>query len=470
MRDLSAVFEPGSIAVIGATSDPRSVTNVTFLRQLLDFGYPGRVYPVNPHADQVLGLKAYASITDVPEPVDYAICAIPALAARDVMRKCVAAKVKVVSMFTAGFSEVGEDGERLEKEVVEIARRGGVILLGPNCLGVHCPKGGLTLEGGIPRKAGHVGGVSQSGGVSQVMVLSLAEREIYISKLISVGNAADLNESDYLEYLGGDGDTRIIGAYLEGIRQPERFLAVAAEVARKKPLVVLKGGKTPAGAGAAKLHTASLAGSSLVWEAACRQTGMVQVSDLADLTDTIQAFSYLERPRGRRLGIIGVGGGFGVLAADECIRAGFDVPELPPALKAELRRYNPVAGTGLRNPVDTSPNSYVNPDILAAMVKAVAEWDGIDIIFMAFPTLFGIRMGIGYLTDGFRAVIAAARDAGKPLVIILSTANFAEGEIRSWELQKHCFAQRTPVYFTFAQAARAAARVFSYYDRLSPSG
>jgi acyl-CoA synthetase (NDP forming) len=374
----------------------------------------------------------------------------------------------VVSMFTAGFSEVGDDGERLEKEVVEIGRQGGVLVLGPNCLGVHCPKAGLTLEGGIARKSGQVGGVSQSGGVAQVMVLSLAEREIYISKLISLGNAADLNESDYLEYLGGDNDTRIIGAYLEGIREPERFLTVAAEVARRKPLVVLKGGKSPAGAGAARLHTGSLAGSSLVWEAVCRQTGMVQVNDLADMTDTIQAFTYLEPPRGRRLGIIGVGGGFGVLAADECIRAGFAVPEFPPEVKAELQKYTPLAGTGLRNPVDTTPNSYVSPDTLAATVRAVAAWDGIDIIFMAFPTLFGIRMGVQHLIDGFQAVIRASRESGKPLVVILSTANFAEGEIKSWDLQKHCFAQGTPVYFTFGQAARAVTRVIGYYERLSP--
>ncbi len=465
MRDLSTIFEPKSIAVIGATSNPRSVTNVTFLRQLIDFGYPGRIYPVNPHADQVLGLTAYASIGDIPEPVDYAVCAIPAPAAPGLMRECVAAKVKVVSMFTAGFSEVGDDGEKLEKEVVEIGRQGGVIVLGPNCLGVHCPKSGLTLEGGIAQKSGHVGGVSQSGGVAQVMVLSLAARDIYISKLISLGNAADINESDYLEYLGGDEDTRIVGAYLEGIRQPDRFLAVAGQVARKKPLVVLKGGKTPAGAGAARLHTGSLAGSSVVWEAVCRQTGIVQVNDLAEMTDTIEAFTYLRPPRGRRLGIIGVGGGFGVLAADECIRAGFAVPEFPPGVKAELQKYTPLAGTGLRNPVDTTPNSYISPDTLAATVRAVAAWDGIDVVFMAFPTLFGIRMGIQHLIDGFRAVIGAAGEAGKPLVIILATANFAEGEVKAWELQKLCFEQGAPVYFTFAQAARAVARVVGYYER-----
>jgi acyl-CoA synthetase (NDP forming) len=234
VRDLRAIFEPKSIAVIGATSNPQSVTNMTFLRQLLDFGYPGRIYPVNPNVDQVMGLRAYASIRDIPETVDYVVCAIAAPAAPKLMRECVAAKVKVVSLFTAGFSEVGEDGAKLERELVDIARRGGVLMLGPNCLGVHCPKSGLTLEGGVAKKSGHVGFVSQSGGVAQEMILALAAREVYISKLVSLGNAADLNESDYLEYLGADEETRVIGAYVEGVRDPERILNVAGEIAGKE--------------------------------------------------------------------------------------------------------------------------------------------------------------------------------------------------------------------------------------------
>jgi acyl-CoA synthetase (NDP forming) len=216
------------------------------------------------------------------------------------------------------------------------------------------------------------------------------------------------------------------------------------------------------------VHTASLAGSKVVWDAVCRQAGIVQAKDLRDMADVIQAFSYLKPLTGRRVGIIGVGGGFGVLAADECISVGLAVPEFTPEVKSELRKYIPLAGTGLRNPLDTTPLTYTAPDTLAAMVRAVAGWDGIDIIMVSFPTLFGIRMGIQYLIDGYRAVIGAAREMGKPLVIILSTANYAEGEIRSWELQKHCFEQGVPVYFTFGQAAKAVNQVISYYERVAP--
>jgi acyl-CoA synthetase (NDP forming) len=467
MRDLRAIFEPKSIAVIGATSNPQSVTNVTFLRQLLDFGYPGRIYPVNPHLDQVMGLKAYASIRDIPEPVDYVVCAIAAPAAPKLMRECVAAKVKVVSLFTAGFSETGEDGSRLEREVVEIARRGGVLVLGPNCLGVHCPKAGLSLLGNIKRKSGHVGFISQSGGNAQDVILALAEREIYISKLVSLGNAADLNESDFLEYLGDDEETQIIGAYIEGIKQPARFASVIIRVARAKPLVVLKGGKTPAGTGAVRLHTGSLAGSRTVWDAICRQAGIVQVSDLGEMTDSIQAFTYLKPPKGRRVGIVGVGGGSNVLAADECESAGLSVPEFPPEVRAELRKFTPLAGTGLRNPVDTTPDTYVAPASLAATVRAVAGWDGIDLLIIAFPTLLGIRLGFQCLIDGLRAVIEAGREMGKPVVIILHTSNFAEGEMSAWELEKHCFEAGAPVYWTFGQAARAVNNLISYHESLS---
>jgi acyl-CoA synthetase (NDP forming) len=465
MRDLTPVFEPRSIAIIGANSNPQSITNLSFTQQLLSFGYPGRIYPVNPRAEEVLGLKAYASIGDIPEPVDYVICAVPSPAAPQIMRECVAARARVVSLFTAGFSEVGEGGAALEAELVRIAREGGVLLVGPNCLGVHCPKAGMALDGSIPRNCGHIGFVSQSGGVCTEMVQALAERDLYVSKLISLGNAADLNESDYLEYLGADDDTRIIGAYVEGIREPGRFLKTAREVSRKKPLLVLKGGRTPSGAGAVRLHTGSLAGSVEIWDTLCRQAGILQVHGLREMTDAMQAFTYLKPPKGRRVGIVGVGGGFGVLATDDCVRAGLVVPELSEGARAELRKYNPEAGTGLRNPVDTPATNLMDPRILSATVRAVGACPGIDLVFVSFPTLFGVRMAPESLTEGFRMVAEASREMDKPAVIILSTSNCAEAETRAWELQKRCLEQGAPVYLTFEQAARAVNHVISYHER-----
>jgi acyl-CoA synthetase (NDP forming) len=467
MQDLGYIFEPKSVAIVGATTNPYTVTNVTFLRQLLDFGYQGRIYPVNPHASEILGLKAYAGIRDIPEPVDYVVCAIAAPHTPKLMHECVAAKVKVVSMYTAGFSETGEEGTKLEREVVAIARQGGVRVLGPNCLGIHCPKAGLSLVGSISRESGHVGLLSQSGGNGQDMILGLAQRQIYASKLVSFGNAADLNESDLLEYLGQDDDTRIIGIYIEGIKQPDRFARILRQVTRAKPVIILKGGKTPAGSGAVKLHTGALAGSREVWDTLCNQAGILQVHELKEMIDTIQAFVYLNPPRGRRVGIIGIGGGANVLATDACESAGLTVPEFPPEVRADLRIFTPAAGTGLGNPVDTLGEVYVDSSVLSKTVSVVAGWSGVDVLLVSFPMLLGVRLGIQYLRDGIEAVAKAAKDAGKPVAIILHTAGFAEGEIMAWELQKQCLAAGVPAYWTFTQAARAVSHLVSYHEQRS---
>ncbi len=468
MQDLGYIFEPKSVAIVGATTNPDTVTNVTFLRQLLDFGYQGGIYPVNPHASEILGLKAYASIRDIPEPVDYVVSAIAAPRTPKLMQECVAARVRVVSMYTAGFSETGEEGAKLEREVVTIARQGGVRVLGPNCLGIHCPKAGLSLVGSISRESGHVGLLSQSGGNGQNMILGLADRRIYASKLVSFGNAADLNESDLLEYLGQDDDTRIIGIYIEGVKQPERFTRILRQVARAKPVIVLKGGKTPAGSGAVRLHTGALAGSSIVWDALCDQAGILQVHDLKELIDTIQAFVYLNPPRGRRVGIIGIGGGANVLATDACESAGLTVPEFPPEVRADLRRFTPAAGTGLRNPVDTLGEVYVDSSVLSSTVSVVASWSGVDVLLVSFPMLLGVRLGVQFLRDGIEAVAEAAKGAGKPVAIILQTADSAEGEIMAWDMQKQCLAAGVPAYWTFTQAAQSVNHLVSYQEKRDP--
>ncbi len=466
MSDLSFLFEPRSVAVIGASSVPYSLTNVNFLHPLLQYGFKGNIYPVNPNLTEVLGLRAYPSILDVPEQVDYAVCAIPIGATPGLIHDCVKARVKAVSLFTAGFTETGEEtGSALEKEIVQIARRGGVRIIGPNCLGIHSPKAGLSLDGTIPKKSGHVSFMSQSGGNAQDSILSLADRGIYLGKLISFGNAADLNETDFLEYFAGDDESRIIGAYMEGIREPARFLKVARETCRKKPVIVVKGGQTSAGAGAVTLHTGALAGNRTTWEALCRQTGIIQVGDLKEMVDTMQAFTYLKLPRGRRVGILGVGGGANVLAADECEAAGLTVPVMPEEVARKLREFTPVAGTGVRNPVDTLTDIYCDPPILAQTFRIMAEWDGVDMLMMVFPTLLGVRLGDQILKDGMNAVIAEARNIDKPVAFILRTANFAAGENLGWEVMGLSVEAGFPIYWSYRDAARAIDRLIRFGEK-----
>jgi acyl-CoA synthetase (NDP forming) len=465
MLDIGFVFCPQSIAVVGASSNPDSRANQNFLRPLLDFDYQGKIYPVNPYQGEIMGWKAYASILDIPGPVDYVICAIPAPLTPKLVQDCVTARVKVVTFFTAGFSETGEEeGIRLEREIVEIARQGGVRLIGPNCLGIHYPKIGITFETLGSRESGHVGFLSQSGGNARELIVTGTERGIHFSKGVSYGNAGDLNEADFLEYFAHDNDTEIIAAYIEGIKQPQRFLRVLGEATKAKPVIILKGGKTEAGKGAVASHTGALAGSKETWDALCRQRGVIQVHNLEEMVDIILAFSCLRPPRGRRIGIIGIGGGESVQAADDCENAGLIVPPFPRELKQELRKFTPPAGTGLRNPIDTSADVYWDPASFAKTAKLIADYDGVDALFVGLNAIFTVRHGVQPLREQIEAIIEVGQVTNKPLAIVLRTIGVIAAEKLAYEVQGQCLKAGFPVYSSVSQAAQALNHFISYYE------
>ena len=411
-----------------------------------------------------MGLKAYASILDIAEPVDYVICAIPVPLTPKLMQDCVTAGVKVVTFFTAGFSETGEEERiRLERELVEIARQGRVRIIGPNCLGIHFPKMGITFEP-CSIESGHVSFLSQSGGNARELIIMGAERGIHFSKAVSYGNAADLNESDFLEYFAHDKDTEIIAAYIEGIKQPQRFLRVLGEATEAKPVIILKGGKTEAGKGAVASHTGALAGSKETWDALCRQREVIQVHNLEEMADTILAFSYLRAPRGRRIGIIGIGGGASVQAADDCENASLTVPPFPWELRRELRKFTPPAGTGLRNPIDTSADVYWDPASFARTAKLIADYDGVDALFVMLSALFAVKRGVQTLREQIEAIIEVGKGIDKPLAIVLRTAGVMEAEKLAHEVQGRCIKAGFPVYPSVSQAAQAVNHFISYYE------
>ena len=467
MPDLDFMFHPKSIAIIGASPQPLAPTNVHFFYPLLMYGYPGKLHPVHPKADKVHGLKTYRSILEIPEPVDYVISAIPARQVPQLMRDCVAAKVKVVTVFTSGFSEVGTpEGVRLEKEIVEIARRGGIRLVGPNCLGLHCPKAGLSLDPGIPKLSGNVGFLAQSGGNAREIIVAAAERRMFISKGVSFGNAADLNESDYLEYLTGDADTEIIAAYIEGAKEPTRFVRALRAAACTKPVIMLKGGVTKAGTGVVASHTGALAGRREVWDALCQQTGVVQVYHFDELIDTLAAFVCLKPPRGRRVGIIGVGGGASVLAADECENAGLEVPVLPDRIRRRLLEYTPSVGVGLRNPLDLDTDGFMNPELAARTVRTISEWEGVDLLILAIlPGILLAHAHFKVLSKHVEALAEVARDVKKPLMVVLRTGGASKSEEAAAGMQADCQKAGFPVYRSVDDAARAAVRLISYHER-----
>lgn len=465
MSQLDCAFSPRSIAVVGASAKPDSRTTRNFLQPLLQQGCRARIYPVNPGATEILGLKAYPTLTAIPEPVDYAICGVPAAAVPAIVRDGAAAGTRILAIFTAGFSETGaEPGISMEREIARTAREAGVRIIGPNCLGVHCPAAGMSLEVDIPPASGDIGFITQSGGYAREFILAAAERGMFLSKLVSYGNAADLNEVDFLEYLTGDADTAIIAQYVEGVREPRRFLAALKKASSLKAVVVLKGGLTEAGKQATRSHTASISGSAYVWDALCRQTGVIQARDIEETLDTIQAFRSLKRPVGRRIGIVGIGGGVSVMAADDCERAGLCVPSFPAELRGALGAFTSTAGTSLRNPVDTSTEVYWDDAALARTIDIVAGYPGIDVLFIILNALAGIRRGVSSLERQSEVIVAAASRREKPTAIIIPTGGIDRADQMAKEASRHCVKAGFPVYRSCSRAARAVSNLVSYNE------
>jgi len=354
--DLSAVFEPRSVAIIGASTTPGKA-GFNILENLLRLGYKGKVYPVNPKAEEILGLKAYPAVDQIPGQVDAVIIATPARVVVDVIRDCAKKGVKAAIIISSGFSEESEEGKRLEEEIIEIAREAGIRVVGPNTTGVFNAENRLTSSF-VPVDrvtSGNVAFIAQTGlflGVLFEHILS--SQRFGISKVAGLGNKADVDDADILKYLAGDAQTEVVAMYIEGLGDGRRFLEAAREVAREKPIVVFKAGTTAAGAEAALSHTASLAGRVEVFEAACKQAGILRVHSFEELLDVVKAFSFLPLPRGSRVAVIHFTGAGCVIAADACQREGLELAELSPATVEAIGEITP-AWHRIRNPVDLWP-------------------------------------------------------------------------------------------------------------------
>ena len=280
MKDISTLFVPQSVAVIGASSKPGKVGNFV-VKNLISSGYTVRIYPINPKEETIEGIKNYHSILDVPENVDLVVVSIPAPSVPAAARECIQKGVKNMIVLTAGFKEVGHEGAELERELVEIAREGNMNILGPNVIGSIDTKSPINASFGqiMPNK-GDIAFISQSGAMLVAILDWSVSAGIGFSKTISIGNKADISEIDLIEYLGDDPDTNVILCYLESIADGDRFLNVVSEVPKKKPIVILKSGSSSAGAKAASSHTGALAGSDLAYDLAFEQTGAIRAKDM----------------------------------------------------------------------------------------------------------------------------------------------------------------------------------------------
>ncbi|MEW6184870.1 MAG: CoA-binding protein, partial [Thermodesulfobacteriota bacterium] len=352
---LEELLQPRSIAVVGASNNPHSAGN-NFTAALLKYGFRGKIFPINPNYPEILGLKAYPAVKAVPDPVDYVISAVSAPLVPSLLEDCGQKGVKLVHLFTARFSETGRpEAAELEQNILRLAKKWNIRLIGPNCMGLFYPGQGISFSDAMPEeKAGPIGLISQSGQAVEEIVRSAAVMGLYFSKAISYGNALDFNECDFLEFLAQDPETRIILMYLEGLRDGRRFLQSLRQASAKKPVVILKGGRGRSGARAVASHTASLAGSSEVLSTALTQTGAVSVSSPEELIDLALLFHYLPPFTGLRVGVLGGAGGASVLAADQCEAAGLEVIPIPPGLRQALKDKGVSIWDWIGNPVDHS--------------------------------------------------------------------------------------------------------------------
>lgn len=460
------IFSPKSIAVFGA-SDNRMKFGYRFLRALLDSPFEGGIYPINPRAADVDGLRAYPDVCSVPDPVEYAMICVPAAAVPDVIRDCAQKGVKAVQIFTAGFRETGnEAGLTLETEIVRIAREGGVRIIGPNCIGIHCPASGVPY-GPMPLcgESGPVAFISQSGGHAGNIVGEGMLRGIRFSKVVSYGNGCDLDSPDFLEYFAADPETLIIGAYIEGIRDSRRFFEMARETSRTKPIILWKGGQTLPGAETAASHTGSLAAADAVWKGTMKQAGVVKVESFEELADTILAFCHLPFPAGKNVavitGISGGGGGTSVASTDALTFAGLSVPPFTDETREALKDIVPRAGSILRNPLDLA-GAHGQIGVITRAVELVMADPSIDsVILHERLETFTFPMASDNPRCLADVLLEQRGRSGKPLLVVVP---YGFGEENRSDLQTTLCAGNVPVFPTIPRAARAIANLLRYVE------
>lgn len=411
MMDL--FFKPRSVAVLGASGTPGKLGYV-IIKNIADSDFAGKVYPVNPKSDEILGYKVYHSLTEVPGEVDLVVTALPTPKLTvEATEECARKGVRAVIIESAGFAEIGGEGKVFQQQIVDIARKNNIRVMGPNCSGIVCRDivtSIYPMTKKVPR--GNVVLIGQSGLLAAGMTSDMVENEsLNINKVCSIGNKCDVNENDLLEYFGDDDSVAVISMYLETVTDGRKLTRIAKKVAAKKPVIFLSGGRTEAGARAAMSHTGSIASNARIVEAAIRQTGMTMADDFAELKDFAKVFSTQPLPKGNRIAVITLAGSVGVVVSDLSTRFGLELPRLTPETTEKLKD---MFETPISNPVDlyfsvtkigftktletTFPDAFRDPNIDAAII---------------------ILAGFEYTEEAIQKKIIQkiVRDVGKPVVI-----------------------------------------------------
>jgi acyl-CoA synthetase (NDP forming) len=377
IRKLDRMFFPSSVAVVGASDVPVKWGNL-ILTSILGWEYKGSVYPVNPGKQHILGLACYPSLTAIPDSVDLAVLVVPAPRIPAAMRDCVSKGIPAAVVISAGFRELGEEGERIEKEIVEIARNGGLVFMGPNTMGIASPHHHLeALPTPTAPKPGGLAIISQSGNLGLQILKWAAHKDIGLAIYAGTGNEAMLHASDLLMYLGSRDEVKAVTMYIEGIADGREFMEIASEVTRKKPVIALKAGRSQAGSKAAQSHTGSMAGSYATYKAMFSQAGIIQVNTPSELLNVAAAMTLLPIPRSNRVGIMTMGGGWGIIAADECEDSGLVLPQLSQEIIHDLDTRLPEYWNR-RNPVDVVGEG--DPELYLTVIGSLARWKEVDAV------------------------------------------------------------------------------------------
>jgi acyl-CoA synthetase (NDP forming) len=449
ISELDGIFHPRSVALLGASNKEGKIGRI-FMERFVESGFQ-ELYPVNPGESEVLGVRAYGSLLDIPGPVDLAIVITPTDAALNAVKDCAAKKVRGIVIAASGFGETGEAGKALEREMVRIARESGVRVIGPNCVGIYCPSSKLPFPLGPGQVPGSIGIVSQSGFFADFLTFTATRSGLTFSKAVSCGNEADLNATDILEYLGQDNETALIVAYIEGMRDGRRFHMVSKEISKHKPIILWKAGLTEAGARAALSHTGNLAGSGRVWEGALRQAGIVAVRSFEEVMDSLYAFHFQPLPHSARVAIISGPGGTAVGTTDMCFELGLQVPPLSDHTADRLRRTIPWVGSSVRNPVDLGFASLTAPYVYEEAIKILSEEEDVDMLLV-----IGVIGG-----EKFRDLILSALGqvkSKKPLVVTI----MADSMQPTSEDVPLFLKSGISVYPDSIRAAKALARLWEY--------
>jgi acetyltransferase len=471
---LDEIFRPRGIAVVGVSASKLAFAELV-VHALKGAGYPA-IYPVNPKYTEVLGLACYPSVKAIPGAVDHVVVNIPAESVLRLLDECAEKGVKSVHFFTAGFGESGyQDRAELETEMLARARAGGFRIIGPNCVGLYVPRSRVVNHFDDPLEPGPIAFLSQSGGHAQNIPYHSRARGLRFSKVVSYGNALDVNESELLHYFAEDPETGLIGAYIEGVKDGARFRRALGHAASRKPVVVYKGGRTEAGRRAAHGHTASMTSSVAVFDALCRQANAIAVEDLDEMIDVLAALRFMKPlPAGRGVALIGAGGGPSVLAGDRMEREGLRLPGFSAETQEALRKRLPMAGSIFSNPLDT-PN-LATAEAVSVAVEILGRAPEVDLLVYHLGFHPISRWGMGrisaeeFLKPTIEAMKETVRVNARPVLLALRPAQDLNGMKEFLSVQEAFVQAGLPVFHSMRRLARSVARVLAWHRRTRSGG